>query len=132
MWKEASVGLNEVSAAIFYNDQQPDVIFYQGLALQKLDKMQEAEKCFKMLIDFGREHINDHVEIDYFAVSLPDLLIWEDDLNMRNKLLCKYLMGLGFLGLGEKAKAERLFFEVLQEDKVHASLLKHLQMTSMI
>jgi tetratricopeptide (TPR) repeat protein len=132
MWKEASVGLNEVSAAIFYNDQQPDVIFYQGLALQKLDKMQEAEKCFNMLIDFGREHINDTVEIDYFAVSLPDLLIWEDDLNLRNKLLCKYLMGLGFLGLGEKAKAESLFFEVLQEDKVHASLLKHLQMTSTI
>jgi hypothetical protein len=24
--------------------------------------------------------MNDVVEMDYFAVSLPDLLIWEDDL----------------------------------------------------
>ncbi|MGF1585654.1 MAG: DUF5107 domain-containing protein [Bacteroidales bacterium] len=132
VWQEAAVGLVEVSAAIFYNDQQPDVVFYQGLALQKLGETKEAERYFRMLTDFGHEHMDDHVEIDYFAVSLPDLLIWEDDLDMRNKLLCKYLMGLGFLGLGEKTKAERLFLEVLREDIVYPGLKKHLQMTSMI
>ncbi len=35
-WEMASTGLNEPSVAMFYNDQQPDQIFYQGLALQKL------------------------------------------------------------------------------------------------
>jgi tetratricopeptide (TPR) repeat protein len=132
VWERAAVGLNEVSAAMFYNDQQPDVIFYQGLALEKLGKKQEAEKCFSMLVEYGHEHMNDHIEIDYFAVSLPDLLIWEDDLDMRNKLLCKYLMGLGLLGLGEKERAESLFFEVLKEDKAHASLLKHIQLKSKV
>jgi tetratricopeptide (TPR) repeat protein len=131
-WKKAAVGLNEISAAVFYNDQQPDIIFYQGLALKKLGNEQEAERCFKMLIDYGCNHMNDRIEIDYFAVSLPDLLIWEDNLDMRNKLLCKYLMGLGFLGLGEKDRAENLFNEVLHEDKAHLNTLKHIHKALMV
>src|SRR5690606_27342047 len=35
-WHKASKGLSEPGQAIFYNDQQPDKIFYQGLALVKL------------------------------------------------------------------------------------------------
>jgi tetratricopeptide (TPR) repeat protein len=75
-FEEASRGLNQVSAAMFYNDQQPDTIFYQGLALQKLGKTDDAQKRFDLLIDFGKAHLNDQVKIHYFAVSLPDLLIW--------------------------------------------------------
>jgi tetratricopeptide (TPR) repeat protein len=128
VWKEATVGLNEVSAAMFYNDQQPDITFYQGLALRKLGMENEASVCFKKLIEFGEAHLNDHIEIDYFAVSLPDLLIWEDDLDKRNNLLCKYLIGLGELGLGNKTKSQKLLQEVLDEDLVNASVLKHFQL----
>ena len=127
-WKEATVGLNEVSAAMFYNDQQPDITFYQGLALRKLGMENEATECFRKLVDFGEAHLNDHVEIDYFAVSLPDLLIWEDDLDKRNHLLCKYLIGLGELGLGNKAKSRKLLQEALDEDLVNISVLKHLEL----
>ncbi|MBE0653743.1 MAG: tetratricopeptide repeat protein, partial [Bacteroidales bacterium] len=127
-WKEATVGLNEVSAAMFYNDQQPDITFYQGLALRKLGKEQEASECFKKLVDYGEAHLNDHVEIDYFAVSLPDLLIWEDDLDKRNNLLCKYLIGLGEMGLGNKDKSRKMLQEALNEDLVNLSVLKHLDL----
>jgi tetratricopeptide (TPR) repeat protein len=127
-WKEATVGLNEVSAAMFYNDQQPDITFYQGLALRKLGMENEATACFRKLVDFGEAHLNDHVEIDYFAVSLPDLLIWEDDLDKRNHLLCKYLIGLGELGLGNKTKSRKFLQEALDEDLVNASVLKHLEL----
>jgi tetratricopeptide (TPR) repeat protein len=129
---EATVGLNEVSAAMFYNDQQPDITFYQGLALRKLGKEKEAVGCFRKLVDFGEAHMNDHVEIDYFAVSLPDLLIWEDDLDKRNNLLCKYLIGLGELGLGNKAKSLKLLEEVLDDDLVNGSALKHYQLIHLI
>jgi tetratricopeptide (TPR) repeat protein len=37
-WLKATVGLSEPGAAIFYNDQQPDKIFYQGLAWAKLSE----------------------------------------------------------------------------------------------
>ena len=118
-WKRAAMGLSEPSAAIFYNDQQPDTIFYQGLALQKLDQHEEARKRFDLLIQFGKKHLNDQVKIDYFAVSLPDLLIWEDDLNARNQQLCVYLIGLGELGNGNVDLARQLFLKMLQEDQSH-------------
>lgn len=118
-FEEASRGLNQVSAAMFYNDQQPDTIFYQGLALQKLGKTADAQKRFDLLIDFGKSHLNDEVKIDYFAVSLPDLLIWEDDLNVRNSQLCQYLIGLGELGKGNTDEAKKYFELVLQGDASH-------------
>jgi tetratricopeptide (TPR) repeat protein len=118
-WGKAVTGLDEPSAAIFYNDQQPDTIFYQGLALKKIGQQGEAEKRFDQLIRFGTEHMNDQVKMDYFAVSLPDLQIWNDDLNARNRQLCLYLIGLGELGKGNTESSRRLFTEVLQTDQSH-------------
>ena len=37
-----------------------------------------------MLIAYGEAHLFDEMKIDYFAVSLPDLLIFEEDLNRKN------------------------------------------------
>jgi tetratricopeptide (TPR) repeat protein len=98
------------------------------LALRKLGKEKEAVECFRKLVDFGEAHLNDHVEIDYFAVSLPDLLIWEDDLDKRNNLLCKYLIGLGELGLGNKTKSRKILQQALDEDLVNFKVLKHLEL----
>ena len=123
---EASQGLNEVSAAMFYNDQQPDTIYYQGLALMKLDKDEAAKKRFDLLISFGEAHQNDQVKIDYFAVSLPDLLIWENDLNARNRQLCQYLMGLGHLGNGNADTTKQLFEQVLTADRSHKGAIAHM------
>lgn len=125
-WQVASKGLDVVSSAMFYNDQQPDTIFYQGVALQRLGKNDEAVKRFDLLYSFGEAHKNDTVKIDYFAVSLPDLLIWEDDLDQRNAQLCQYLMGLGLLGKGNKDEANKLFGELLATEKMHQGALAHL------
>ena len=127
-WKKASEGLNEPSAAIFYNDQQPDKIFYQGLALLKLNNPDAANTRFEKLAAYGEKHRNDHVTIDYFAVSLPDLQIWEDDLDRRNQIHCGYMQGLGYLGLGKKSEAEDIFTTVLEQEKSHAGVTIHLCM----
>ena len=39
-------------------------------------------------------------QIDYFAVSLPDLLIFEENLNERNRKHCLFMVSLGLKGLG--------------------------------
>jgi len=98
-WEMASSGISEPIPAIFYNDQQPDTIFYQGLALIKLGKKIEAKARFDKLISFGNEHLNDEFKLDYFAVSLPDLQIWDDDLTKRNHQNCLNLIALGESGL---------------------------------
>ena len=100
-WEMASSGISEPVPAIFYNDQHPDSIFYQGLALIKLGKTEEAKARFNKLIDFGKAHLNDEFKLDYFAVSLPDLQIWDDDLTKRNRQNCLNLIALGELGLSK-------------------------------
>ena len=74
--------------------------------------------------------MDDKISIDYFAVSLPDLLVFEADLTLRNKIHCLYLLALGNLGLGNShfEKAEHLFDEVLALDKNHQGAIIHKQM----
>lgn len=127
-WEKAAEGLSDPSPAIFYNDQQPDKIFYQGLALQKLSKPKEAEKRFRNLLEYGKVHLDDDVKLDYFAISLPDLLIWEEDLNVRNNIHCHYLIGLGELGLQNKEGARTAFEKVLAMDLYHLPAQLHLKM----
>ena len=120
-------GISAPVQAIFYNDPQPDKIFYQGLGWMKLGHPSKAAAIFKSLIDFGLAHFNDQISIDYFAVSLPDLLVFDADLNLRNKVHCYYLMALGNLGLGIDyvEKAEAFFDQVLEQDKNHQGALIH-------
>jgi len=124
----ATKGLDEPSAAMFYNDQQPDKIFYQGLAWKKLGNVEKAEQIFNKLIGYGNQHINDQVKIDYFAVSLPNLLIFEDDLDIRNKVHCYFLQGLGYLGLAKFENATDALFKALELDAEHLGARLHLDM----
>lgn len=63
-WEKAATGLDEPSAAIFYNDQQPDTIFYPGLALIKLGKKAESKARFETLINFGKLHLEEEFKPD--------------------------------------------------------------------
>ena len=121
-FRKATVGSAEPAIAFFYNDQQPDKIYYQGLAWRKLGDEKKARSRFNKLINHGEQHLFDHVKIDYFAVSLPDLLIWEDDLNLRNQIHCNLVMGLGYLGLNDRKTAERFLGKVRELDINHQGL----------
>ncbi|MFV0345033.1 MAG: DUF5107 domain-containing protein [Bacteroidales bacterium] len=116
---KATFGSQEPQQAFFYNDQQPDKIYYQGLAWQALGNMDKAKGRFNKLIAHGEKHLFDKCKIDYFAVSLPDLAIWEQDLNLRNRIHCYYVMALGKLGLGDSDKAKEYFEKVLSLDINH-------------
>ncbi len=126
-FRTASQGLEEPASALFYNDQPPDMIFYQGLAWLKLGSAKEARRRFNKLIDYGEQHLFDNVKIDYFAVSLPDFLVFEDDLNKRNKVHCLYMMGLGHLGLQQFEKARIYFSRALELDVDHQGVRVHLE-----
>jgi tetratricopeptide (TPR) repeat protein len=125
-WELAKEGNTEPAAAIFYNDQKPDKIFYQGLALLKLGLPNEANIRFDKLVAFGTTHLGDTIKLDYFAVSLPDLLIWEDDLTFRNKIHCHYMLGLGYFGLGEIDKSKTHLQEAAKMDINHQGVQVHL------
>ena len=129
-WLEATKGPQEPAAAMYYNDAKPDKIFYQGLSLRKLAEQADsqgeqqrlnglANSRFYKLVNYGKQHIFDQVVMDYFAVSLPDLLIWEDSLDLKNRIHCLYMLALGYYGLGDEAHAQRYLKEVEQLDINH-------------
>lgn len=125
---QASEGQSDPTDARYYNDQKPDKIFYQGLALLQLGRADEARGRFGKLVAYGEKHLSDDVKIDYFAVSLPDLLIWEDDLNRRNRIHCNYMMGLGHLGLGNRDLALKFLEAAAALDNNHQGVAAHLKM----
>jgi tetratricopeptide (TPR) repeat protein len=129
-FNKATQGNDEPAQAIFYNDPQPDKIFYQGLAWIKLNEHNKANEIFSRFIEFANEHMHDAISIDYFAVSLPDLLVFETDLNKRNKIHCLYMMALGHAGLGNQHsnKARSLFEEILVLDQNHQGAMIHAKM----
>jgi len=122
----ATEGDSEPAAAMFYNDTPPDKIFYQGLAWQKLGNSPKAKAIFDMLLQYSLDHLDDRMQIDYFAVSLPDLLIFEDDLDRRNRIHCHYIRGLGYLGSGDRDAAEAWLGQVLELDRMHFGAKTHL------
>ena len=123
-WEEATKGPQEPAAAMYYNDAKPDKIFYQGMALLKLGREDEAHGRFYKLINYGKQHIFEKQVMDYFAVSLPDLLIWEDSLDTKNEIHCKYMLALGYYGMGEVQKAEKYLEEVEALDCNHLGILQ--------
>jgi tetratricopeptide (TPR) repeat protein len=115
----ATVGISEPVQAIYYNDPQPDKIVYQALAWQQLGQPEKAAQIFDRFIQFGKAHLHDEIRIDYFAVSLPDMLVFDIDLNQRNRIHCLYLMGLGYLGLQQEQQGQQYLDQVLMLDVNH-------------
>lgn len=121
-FEKATEGPTEPAAALYYNDAKPDKIFYAGLAYRALGKEDKARGLFHKLLNYGMQHLNDEVKIDYFAVSLPDLLIWEDDLQKRNEVHCRYMMALGYAGLGDSKRYDKYIMQAAQEDLNHQGI----------
>ncbi len=121
-WEKAAEGHQKPSAALYYNDAKPDKIFYQGMALLKLGRKGQANSKFYGLINYGKKHLFDKVTIDYFAVSLPDFLIWDESLQDKNEVHCKYLLALGYYGLGDNRHCCRYLEEARQKDINHQGI----------
>ena len=121
----AAVGNEEPTSAIYYNDQPADMILYQGLANRALGRKEKASACFHRLISYGKKHYYDQVKMDYFAVSLPDLQLFDEDLSLRNRIHCEYLIAMGSYGLGDKELARKWYDAVLEKDCCYQGAILH-------
>ena len=119
-WQLATQGPQEPAAAMYYNDAKPDKIFYAALAYRKLGNEGKANGLCYKLLNYGKQHLFEKVVMDYFAVSLPDLLVWDGDLQERNTIHCNLMLALGYLGLGDRDHAFRYLAEVEGLDCNHA------------
>ena len=93
--------------------------YFRGRALEALGRASEARTLFADLRRSARRQSRQSVEIDYFATSLPSLLLFDDDLDLRNRVECRYLEGLALLGTGDRRGARRALRDVLESDVDH-------------
>ncbi len=121
-YEKGTVGPTEPAAAMYYNDAKPDKIFYAGLCYRALGQEDKARCLFNKLLSYGKQHYFDHVTMDYFAVSLPDLLIWDDSLDTKNEIHCKYMLALGYYGMGDEKHALIYLAEVEALDNNHQGI----------
>ena len=125
-YEEGTTGPTEPAAAMYYNDAKPDKIFYAALCYRKLGQEDKARSLFNKLISYGKQHIFEKQTMDFFAVSLPDLLIWEEnradgfsELDLKNEIHCKYMLALGYYGMGDRERALKYLAEVEALDNNH-------------
>jgi tetratricopeptide (TPR) repeat protein len=117
-WREAATfqgDFQEMSVRAF-----SEMTYYSALAWRKLGEPLKAKALFQELLAYARSLRKTKAKIDYFATSLPTLLLFEDDLQFRQETTAWFLEAQAQLGLGRAARAQRLLRLVLQRDPGHA------------
>lgn len=115
---KATMGEETLAGPMYYNDQPPELYFYRAKAYEALGDETLAKNMYQHMIDYAKEHMEDTVTIDYFAVSLPDFLIFEADLNAKNIVHCCRLAFLGYLGMGEISRAEEYYNKAKEKNSI--------------
>ena len=94
--------------------------YYAALAWQQLGRKAKARKLLGDLLAYAEQLERAEAKIDYFATSLPTMLLFEDNLRFRQATAARFLQAQARLGLGQRARARRLLKGVLQRDPHHA------------
>lgn len=118
-FQAATKGIEEPAGAMYYNDQPPETIYFQGLAWRELGDEQKATQCFQKLVSYAQAHYDDTITMDYFAVSLPDFLVFDVDLTERNRQHCLIMEALGQDGQGNHNARDKALQNLLQQRPDH-------------
>jgi tetratricopeptide (TPR) repeat protein len=98
-----------------------EMTYYSARALERLGQRRAARRLLGDLDAYGRRLEGAPATIDYFATSLPTMLLFEDDLPRRQRVRAWFLRAQAAAGLGRRAEARRLLARVLAEDPSHAA-----------
>lgn len=116
-----------LAAATFKGDFQEmsvrafsEMTYYSALSRQKLGQGAQAKKLLRDLLAYAQGLQKAKAKIDYFATSLPTMLLFDDDLQFRQETTALFLQAQAQLGLGRKAKAASLLEMILRRDPNHA------------
>ena len=97
-----------------------EMTYYSALAWGRLGQRAKAKNLFHDLLAHSQQLQNTKAKIDYFATSLPTMLLFDDDLQYRQATTAVFLQAQARLGLGQNATAKKLLQQVLQRDPSHA------------
>ncbi len=93
---------------------------FSALSWARLGQRTPATKLSNDLLTYARQLQKAEAKIDYFATSLPTMLLFDDDLRFRQETTALFLQAQAHLGLGRKTRARALLRQVLGRDPNHA------------
>jgi tetratricopeptide (TPR) repeat protein len=115
------------TAATFKGDFQAmrvrtfsEMTYYSAQAWEKLGQTTKARTLLRALADYAQNLKKTPAKIDYFATSLPAMLLFDDDLQFRQETTALFLQAQAWLGLGLRAKAQSILALVLKRDPNHS------------
>jgi tetratricopeptide (TPR) repeat protein len=117
-WRAAATSqgdFQEMSARAF-----SEMTYYSALSWKQLGYPAKANALLKELLAHARKLEKTAAKIDYFATSLPAMLLFEDDLQFRQATTAMFLQAQAHLGLGHRAEATKLLTLVLERDPNHS------------
>ena len=97
-----------------------EMTYYSAMALKRLGEEAQANALLERLLAFSAKLARQKARIDYFATSLPTMLLFRDDLERRQKTRASFLRAQALLGLGQKRQAIDLLRRMQQRDPDHA------------
>ena len=96
------------AAATFQGDFQnmrvqsfSEMTFYSAMAWRRLGHKKRATRLLKDLLAYARSLEKETAKIDYFATSLPTMLLFEDDIQARQMHTARFLQKQALTGLGK-------------------------------
>ena len=126
------------AAATFRGDFQEmsvrkfsEMTFFSALSWGKIGQEHRMQKLFRELLAFAKGLYKEKAKIDYFATSLPTMLLFDDDLTFRQQTKALFMQAQAQLGLGKPHVARKLLRTVLRREPNHAlaaNLLTNLDM----
>jgi len=94
--------------------------YFSAMALRRLGDARAADRLFRDLLAYAGELETATAKIDYFATSLPTMLLFDDDIQARQITTARFLNAQAQLGLGKVREARALLDDVLTRDPNHA------------
>jgi tetratricopeptide (TPR) repeat protein len=107
-----------------------DNTYWSACALHRLGREQESIRAFRAILDYSTHLQHQTPRIDYFATSLPAMLLFEEDLARRQTITAHFLEAQARLGLGKEAEGLRLLEGVLTMDNSHTGAIDLLRFHS--
>jgi tetratricopeptide (TPR) repeat protein len=116
-----------LAAASFRGDFQEmsvrafsEMTYYSALSWEKLGRKAKSKKLLGDLLSYAQKLQKSEARIDYFATSLPAMLLFDEDLQQRQETTALFLQAQARLGLGNTSAARKLLSLVLKRDPNHA------------
>lgn len=107
-----------------------EMTYWSALALKELGQHPEADELLRQIYEYAEELDERPAKIDYFATSLPAMLLFDENLETSKHVQAIFLKAQALIGLSHHEQAQALLHQVLELDGNHmdaAALLAQIE-----